>query len=413
MNGLDNVTAKQTIAAPFPTVGNARYAIHRRAPFKSVCVFKNSLMGTGVKQFPATVYAGVPNWLPTHPPGWPYNTPFSLTEAPMYKDMDPGVFEMYPIQVPDMYGDANIAIITNGDQVFVCKRRSIHSIYGVYGDFQQRLIEDGIGCLHRGGAVSTFSGVWIAGDEGLHTWDGSTFRNVMNQKIATLWHTFTRSFDFDGGTDFISIGERDYHLFLTITANSRAQKLSLVYDIKRDIWASEISNLHPIHYFSGIAGGENVECLAVSPWEPGKVIDAGRMVAETAERLPDGNGQGPKFMFDSTFRLSDQIEGETILGDIAVHCNLGSDLRGSNEVDLTVTSSGGVRLEQGDKPTDKVLEPIKSTEKGTIDRWERRVNRRGRVHRVRIERPAPPTDHSVMELVQINLNVVDSGDFGN
>jgi hypothetical protein len=410
MYAIKGVPTETTLSVDCPNYTNTLYFIMRRSPFTDACVNKGSPFFAGVKQFPSRVYVGAPQTNLGLPPGWVPNTPFPITDMPQFQTTEQGAFELFSVDIPDVYGDPIVALLPVGDAVLVCKRRSFHALYGAYPDFTQRVVDDGAGCIHRGGAVATFSGVWAAGHEALYTWRDGRMFDLSFDKTSTIWHSFTR--DFRPDSDWCAIGERDAHLIITLTSSAQRRKGSWFYDIRRDEWMCEITNFAPLHFFSGEQGGDSVECLAVDPEHNGQVIDAGYMVEETKPRLPDGNGLGPSFAYESTYSLAqaEQIEGETILCDVAVHARLDAPQPGKDALAVQVASHGGVRREPGRGVEYKTLAPvISSTDPQIVDRYNLRANQKGRLHSVRISRVDNKRPKgSYCELVQINLSVIDA-----
>jgi hypothetical protein len=407
---IESVPSDQTLSVHAPNITDAPYFIMRRSPFTDACVHKGCPVFSGCAQWPARVYFGDVRTNLGLPPGHPGNALFPVTNDPQFLSTDPGAFELFPIDVPDVGGEPIVAIVNVGDAVLVAKRRAFHAVYGAYPDFQQRVVDDGAGCLHRGGAAQTFSGVFVAGDEALYTWRNGRMEDLSFEKTATIWHSFTRH--FDPTVDYVTIGERDAHIFVGMSSDQRSRFGEWIYDLRRDEWMSEITNFTPRALFSGEQGGASVECLAVSDAHPGQVIDAGHMVLETAPRVPDGNGLGPSFGYESSLALgqSGGLEGETILADIAIHARIDSINPGDDDLAVSVTSRGGVRREIGKPARVKTLRPLGSTDTQLVDRYDRRVNSKGRLHSVTIQRSSRARPVSTYcELMQINVSVIDAG----
>lgn len=379
------------------------YSINRALPFKDVAAHKGSLWGTGVAQYPSRVYVAPPGWNMSLPPGatdpWdPYygvgNTSENVND-----------FFLDFIDVPSSYdGDDNIAILESSGPLLVLKRKAVYGVSGSFPAFSVDMIADGIGCIDIRSAHSYDEGQFWCGETGIFWFTNGQIVDLTRGRINREWRALTRDFDY-GTSDYCTLGVSQGHLIVHITTAGGTIQRTLLCDLRDGSWQSRISNFAPRFMHTSRIPGEAEKLLAVSDERLGRVIDFAPALdgSGTAE---DDAGSGPRLVAYTPEGIGGAgIEDDTRMIDLAVHANVyDADLAGSTSMTVDVLSGGSLTVPATDT---KALTDIDSDTTDRIDRhYYRSVNRRGRLHQVRLEVDTLGTDSSAtkVEVHQIDAS---------
>jgi hypothetical protein len=357
------------------------YAIMRRCPFTDAAAHKGSLFGTGVAQFPNTVYVAPPLWNPAYPPEATY--PFDASV--FYESANANDFLLTPIVVPTAYeGDVNVAILSSPNPLLVLKRSAVHGIYGSFPSFSQDKIADGVGCIDKRSAISGPFGQFWAGEDDVYTYTGSQVIPLMDGKISREWQALIADFDY-GTSDYCAIGETQGHLLVSIVTGGGATNRCYVYDIRNQSWISRFSNHKARYFFSSKVDGEPSELYWVGDGYQGRVMKSSGTIALTTD-AEDDNGTAPRLQAWTPEGIdgTETFDNDARLLDLSVAHNVyDADVAGSTSVAVSVVA--GASLEANASAT-KNLSDIDSDTVDRVDRTRyRTVNTKGRIQQVRFD----------------------------
>jgi len=387
------------------TLTNAQYNIVRRLPFKDATVHKNSLWGTGVKQYPNRVYVGPPLWNIGLPPG--AVEPFDPTADDQFADVDE--FLLQPIDVPSRYDtDPVVALLATPGPLLVLKGASVYGIYGTYPSYEQTLLTNGSGCIDLRSAISVDGIAYWAGREGVFMYAGNQIIPLTRGKIEREWQALMRG--YVAGTSYVSTAVVANHLVisaggLTNTATGEAKigpdssnpsERTFIYDLKSQQWTSRMSNAKMRNMSSIRVAGEVNSIFGVSDDRQGRVIDLTPTITGTkctnraSQTLADADstdaaGTGPRLQAWSSASLAQAsgIEGEARMMDMSIHTNL-YDSGTPATASLAISTAHGEALNQ-DATTVVVHSPVAGDNTDRVDRSKRRINRTGRLHQLRVD----------------------------
>jgi hypothetical protein len=384
---------------------NTQYRIMRRLPFKDAAVHKNSLWGTGVKQYPNRVYAGPPLWNIGLPPG--SVEPYDPTVAPGFADLDE--FLLLEVDVPSRYdGDPVVALLPTPGPLLVLKGASVYGIYGTYPSYEQTILTTGAGCIDLRSAISVDGIAYWAGRDGVFMYAGGQIVPLSRGRIEREWQALMRG--YVQGTSYVSMSVVEGHLVvsagaLTNTATSEAKigpdasnpsDRTFIYDLEARQWTSRMSNARIRNMASVRVPGEINAAFAVSDDRQGRVIDLAPTITGTkctnraSQTLADADstdaaGTGPRLQAWSSASLAQAsgIEGEARMMDMSIHTNL-YDSGTPATASLAISTAHGEALNQ-DATTVVVHSPVAGDNTDRVDRSKRRINRTGRLHQLRVD----------------------------
>lgn len=411
-----------TVSDPISSLTNAQYRILRRLPFKDATVHKNSLWGTGVKQYPNRVYVGPPLWNIGLPPG--AVEPFDPTENGQFSDIDE--FLLLPIDVPSQYdSDPVVAILPTPGPLLVLKGASVYGIFGTNPSLEQSMITTGAGCVDLRSAISVDGVAYWAGRDGIYSYAFGQIQNLTQGRIEREWQALMRG--YVAGTSYVCASVVAGHLVisaggLTNTATGEAKigpdsanpsERTYVMDIKSGQWTARMSNARMRNMATVRVPGEVPSIFGVSDDRQGRVIDLTPTVTGTkctnrasqtlaAADPTDAAGTGPRMQAWSSASLAQAsgIEGEARMLDLSMHTNL-YDTAASPTAAIDVSSAHGDALDSP-STTVKAEGTITGDNVDRVDRTKFRVNKTGRLHQVRIDMdttPATTTKTQIPEMV--------------
>lgn len=359
------------------------YAIMRQLPFKDAAAHKGSLWGTGVAQYPNTVYVGPPGWNIAFPPG--FTEPVDVTPSGGYNSENANDFIMDQIAVPTAYdGDVNIAILSSPSPLLVLKRAAVYGIFGAYPNFSVDKIEDGIGCIDIRSAVSTNNGQFWAGEHGIYAYVGGQVVDLTRGKINREWRALTRDFDY-GTSDYCAIGQAYDHLFVSIVTGGGTTNRCYVYDMANQAWTSRFTNHKARYFFSAQVDGEEEELYWVGDNDQGRVMKSAVTVNATGI-AKDGDGDSPRMQAWTGQGMdgSQTADDDARMLDLAISHNVyDAGAAGSTVMGVSVVAGGSLEAQAN---ATKTLTSINSDTVDRVDRTRfREVNTKGRLQQVRID----------------------------
>lgn len=417
----------KAVSAPSLTYANAQYKILRRLPFKDAAVHKNSLWGTGVKQYPNRVYVGPPLWNIGLPPG--AIEPFDPTANGQFADVDE--FLLQPIDVPSRYDtDPVVAILPTPGPLLVLKGASVYGIYGTYPSYEQTLVTSGAGCIDLRSAITVDGVAYWAGREGIYKYAFGQIQNLTQGRIEREWQALMRGY---GTGSSVSAAVVSGHLVVSAVGLSSAATgeakigpdssnptdRTFVMDIKTGQWTSRLSNARMRNMTSSRVPGEVPSILGVSDDRQGRVIDLTPTITGTkctnraSQTLADADptdaaGTGPRMQAWSSASLgsANGVEGETRMLDLAIHTNL-YDSAATPTATLAISTAHGEALDEN--PTAVVTQsPITGDNVDRVDRNKRRINRTGRLHQVRVDMSTTSATTKKTQIPQIVASLRDN-----
>jgi hypothetical protein len=393
-----------TVAAPISSTSNAQYKVMRRLPFKDAAVHKNSLWGTGVKQYPNRVYVGPPLWNIGLPPG--AVEPLDVSTRGQFADLDE--YLLQPVDVPSRYdSDPVVALLPTPGPLLVLKGASVYGIYGTYPSYEQTLLTTGAGCVDLRSAISVDGIAYWAGRDGIYMYSGGQIQPLTRGRIEREWQALMRGY---GSSSSVSSAVVAGHLIvsavgLSNTATGEAKigpdssnpsDRTFIYDMKAQQWTSRISNARIRNMSSVRVPGEVPSILGVSDDRQGRVIDLTPTITGTkctnraSQTLADADstdaaGTGPRLQAWSSASLAQAsgIEGEARMMDMSIHTNL-YDSGTPATASLAISTAHGEALNQ-DATTVVVHSPVAGDNTDRVDRSKRRINRTGRLHQLRVD----------------------------
>lgn len=406
MSSIQEVVGQDvyTFGTTASSYSNAQYQITRRLPFKDATVHKNSLWGTGVKQYPNRVYVGPPLWNIGLPPG--AVEPFDPSKDGQFADLDELL--LTPVDVPSRYDtDPVIALLATPGPLLVLKGASVYGVYGTYPSYEQTILTTGAGCIDLRSAISVDGIAYWAGRDGVFMYAGSQIIPLTRGKIEREWQGLMRG--YVAGTSYVSAAVVSGHLVVstgdlstsatggakTVADSGNPSNRTFIYDLQAQQWTSRISNVKTRNMSSVRVPGEVNSIFAVSDDHQGRVIDLTPTVTGTkctnraSQTLTDADpidagGTGPRMKAWSSASLAgaNGIEGEARMLDLTLHTNLYDTT--DNAATLTVFTAHGEAL---DEPSSSFVThaPISSDTTDRVDRNKRRINRTGRLHQLRID----------------------------
>ena len=412
---------------PSATLTNAQYRILRRLPFKDATVHKNSLWGTGVKQYPNRVYVGPPLWNIGLPPG--AIEPFDPTVNGQFADLDE--YLLQPVDVPSRYdSDPVVALLPTPGPLLVLKGASVYGIYGTYPSYEQTLLTTGAGCVDLRSAISVDGIAYWAGRDGIYMYSGGQIQPLTRGRIEREWQALMRGY---GSSSSVSAAVVAGHLIvsavgLSNTATGEAKigpdssnptDRTFIYDMKAQQWTSRISNARIRNMSSVRVPGEVPSILGVSDDRQGRVIDLTPTITGTkctnraSQTLADADptdaaGTGPRMQAWSSSSMggANGVEGETRMLDLVIHTNL-YDSASTPTATLAVSTAHGESLDEN--PTAVVTQAsITGDNVDRVDRNKRRINRSGRLHQVRVDMSTTSSTTKKTQIPQIVASLRDN-----
>jgi hypothetical protein len=416
-----------TLAAPGGTPQNEQYKIMRRLPFKDATVHKNSLWGTGVKQYPNRVYVGPPLWNIGLPPG--AVEPFDIATRGQFADLDE--YLLQPVDVPSRYdSDPVVALLPTPGPLLVLKGASVYGIYGTYPSYEQTLLTTGAGCVDLRSAISVDGIAYWAGRDGIYMYSGGQIQPLTRGRIEREWQALMRGY---GSSSSVSAAVVAGHLIvsavgLSNTATGEAKigpdssnptDRTFIYDMKAQQWTSRISNARIRNMSSVRVPGEVPSILGVSDDRQGRVIDltptitGAKCTNRASQTLADADptdaaGTGPRMQAWSSSSMggANGVEGETRMLDLVIHTNL-YDSAGTPTATLAVSTAHGESLDEN--PTTVVTQAsITGDSVDRVDRNKRRINRSGRLHQVRVDMSTTSSTTKKTQIPQIVASLRDN-----
>lgn len=416
-----------TLAAPISSTSNAQYKVMRRLPFKDAAVHKNSLWGTGVKQYPNRVYVGPPLWNIGLPPG--AVEPLDISTRGQFADLDE--YLLQPVDVPSRYdSDPVVALLPTPGPLLVLKGASVYGIYGTYPSYEQTLLTTGAGCVDLRSAISVDGIAYWAGRDGIYMYSGGQIQPLTRGRIEREWQALMRGY---GSSSSVSAAVVAGHLIvsavgLSNTATGEAKigpdssnptDRTFIYDMKAQQWTSRISNARIRNMSSVRVPGEVPSILGVSDDRQGRVIDLTPTITGTkctnraSQTLADADptdaaGTGPRMQAWSSSSMggANGIEGETRMLDLVIHTNL-YDSAGTPTATLAVSTAHGESLDEN--PTAVVTQAsITGDNVDRVDRNKRRINRSGRLHQVRVDMSTTSSTTKKTQIPQIVASLRDN-----
>lgn len=405
ITNVNSYTATTINGDYFPSwsVNNTQYRILRRLPFKDATVHKNSLWGTGVKQYPNRVYVAPPLWNMGIPPG--AVEPWDPMDG--FQDIDE--FTLTPIDVPSRYDtDPVVALLPTPGPLLVLKGASVYGIYGTYPSYEQTILTTGAGCIDLRSAISVDGIAYWAGRDGVFMYTGGQIVPISRGRIEREWQALMRG--YVQGTSYVSAAVVAGHLIisaggLTSTATGEAKigpdssnptERTFIYDLEARQWTSRMSNARIRNMASVRVPGEVDSIFAVSDDRQGRVIDLTPTITGTkctnraSQTLADADstdaaGTGPRLQAWSSASLAQAsgIEGEARMMDMSIHTNL-YDSGTPATASLAISTAHGESLNQ-DATAVVVHSPVAGDNTDRVDRSKRRINRTGRLHQLRVD----------------------------
>lgn len=413
----DADTLSHATAPAFPANWtNQRYQITRRLPWKDVCVYRESLVGTGCEQFPNRVWVAPPGWSMNGPPG--FVEPVKMEWS--YESSNPDDFTLYYLDVPTPHaGDPNVAILASPNGINVLKRREHHLITGSFPNFSQRLVNSGVGCIDIRSAQSfKFGRVW-GGEDGFYVEeDSGRVRDLTEGRINSLWRSITAIGDYGPtNADVCAAGEVGGVLFVGISTDGGADYHLFTYDLEEGVWASRWTNHASRFFFTSKLDGEAERLLSITDdnaadderhvWDLGPAVLGG--AARTAQ-----NGEF-SITTGSGMAQAAGMEGEATVADVAVHAGARSATAETNVAALKVdlTHANGVRQTAAEtKRLGTVAADLEAvTSDVTVRRNDMRANRSGRLITLEISTTQEgledknPLD---VEIAEVVFDLIDS-----
>lgn len=393
----------KTFASSTTHYTNAQYRIMRRLPFKDATVHKNSLIGTGVKQYPNRVYIAPPLWNMSLPPGAvdPHDP------AQLFADLDE--FLLAPIDVPSQFdGDPVVALLSTNSPLLVLKGNSVYGIYGTYPSYEQTLIAFGSGCIDLRSAISVDGIAYWAGKDGVFMYAGGQIQALTGGKIEREWQALMRG--YVAGTSYVTTAFVAGHLVVSAGGlsdaptgeakigpdSSNPSARTYIYDMRSRQWTSRVSNARMRNLSSVRVPGEVPSIFGVSDDRQGRVVDLTPIVTGTkctnrasqtlsAADSTDAAGTGPRMQAWSSASLAQAngIEGEARLLDLTIHTSL-TDSASPPTAAVSVATAHGDSL---DAPSTVVVTQgtVTGDSVDRVDRTKFRVNKTGRLHQVRVD----------------------------
>ncbi|MGA0133182.1 MAG: hypothetical protein ACO3ND_02370 [Opitutales bacterium] len=411
-----------------PAFGTTQYKIARRLPFKDATVHKNSLWGTGVRQYPNRVYVAPPLWNVGLPPG--SVEPFDPISNSTFADVDE--FFLTPVDVPSRFDtDPVTAILSTPGPLLVLKGASVYGIFGAYPSYEQTLLANGSGCIDLRSAFTVDGVAYWAGREGVFMYSGGQIIPLARGRIEREWQALMRG--YVAGTSYVSAAVVSNHLVISVggltnTATGEAKigpdssnpsDRTYIYDLKAQVWTSRISNARMRNMSSVRVPGEVNSIFAVSDDRQGRVIDLTPTVTgvkctnRASQTLTDADptdaeGTGPRMQAWSSASLAaaNGIEGEARMLDMALHTNL-YDTGTPATTSLAVSTAHGEALD--DDATSVVTHsPVAGDSVDRVDRSKRRVNRTGRLHQLRVDLSTTAATTKKTQVPEVVLSLRDN-----
>jgi hypothetical protein len=356
------------------------YAIMRACPFRDVAAHRESLWGSGVKQYPSRVYVSPPGWSPTLPPG--FTRPFD--PALFLNSENANDFFLDFIDVPASTDtDIVVALLESPNPLLVLKRETVYGIFGSFGGLSVNKIAEGVGCIDIRSAKSYAEGQFWAGEGGVYWYTGGQIRDLTSGKINREWRALTRDFDY-GTSDFCSIWIASGHLFVSIITGAGATTRTYVCDLRDGSWQSRFTNTAAKYGFTSRIPGEKEKAFIVGgDIAQGRVADVAPCV-DGSGTAKDDAGNYPRLQAYTSSALAQNtgIDGLSRMIDITFHTNVvDAGVAGSTSITPSVVQGGGIANEADATTT---LADIDSDTVDRIDRTEYRVSKEGRLHQARV-----------------------------
>jgi hypothetical protein len=408
-----------------------RYMILRRCPFKDAAVHRESLWGTGVSQYPSTVYV----WPPSANIGIPpqSTSPYAVTSHAGYANasvtgfLTDNDYTLFSLDVPSKY-DASpiVALLSTDGPLLVLKTDSVYAIHGTFdatqaasgGNLDVNKVADWGGCIDLRSAISGESGVFWAGADGIYTWRSGQIVDITAGKIQREWRALMNGYSANTSTVACGIAANAY---LIVSVNGLSTSLTsgaiigpdtsapssrtLVYDLRSEKWLGRMSNFSPEQMWTVTGEDGDSECL--SGYLTTKFIDVTPAFSPDSTSATDENSSGPAMKLWSTCSLAqaEGTEGESRFCDLSIHTNIYDSSSPYSSVGLTAVSGGSL---YSDANTSKSLDAISGDSTDRVDRNKRSVNRTGRLHQLRVESSSTSSSNKKIEVSELVLSFRDS-----
>lgn len=391
ISAVSSDTALTTIAAP-DIASEAQYHITRSLPFADACVWKRSLIGTGVVQYPNRVYICPPDWDLESPPG---SVPPLRMEAASFNNTDANYFLVDFVDVPSTVDtDACVAVLPTPGPLLVLKKDSCHGIYGDYPSFSQALLRRGAGCIDMRSTVDCRWGQFWAGREGIYWFTTSQgLRDITADRINGTWRDLVATYYGESGF-YCAMGQSGEKLFVSI-GDATAGK-TLCFDVQRQRWDGYVSNHQAVYFDAPRDDARTLLWAAASTMsDPEKLRDSGAMVAG-AGPVNDGalltTAAAPVMTATTATGLAraEGIDGLAKMVDVAVSAEVSGPATGHAKLTPSAVIAGGIDDEASSSTSSlPAIEPDASG--STIQRASGRIHRKGRTHAVKVDTTSTPS----------------------
>lgn len=374
-----------------------QYHITRGLPWKDACVYRGSLCGVGVAQYPNRVYIAPPGWDMESPPG---SVPPLRLAATSFNNADPNYFLLDFIDVPSTVDtDPVVALLPSTGPLLVIKGNSLYGIYGDFPNFTQSLISDGAGCIDRRSAFACAYGQFWAGSTGVFRYTPSSGPvDVTQGRINGEWRRLVRAMA-DGSGFFCAAGEANGKLIVSI--GNTARECVLVHDIESGAWDGFQDIPAFVSCGNRAGAGGAADLLVVAPsvdpdatppageTRAKRELEYGLMLAGSREAKPlDYGASRPPRMRVSTgtaLARNEGIDGLSRMVDVSMSATVeGTSSAGTSTfstASVDVVTSGGVL---GDDATSTNTGMVSIPEPGGGRRRDR-VGRVGRLHQLGVD----------------------------
>lgn len=407
--------------------GSVPYKILSRCPFRDATVHKDSLWGTGVKEYPNTVYVWPPTAELSLPPG--SESPYAVTSNAGYANTTITGFRtdrdyaLFSLDVPSKYDSTKIeALLSTDEALLVLKTDSVYAIYGTFNTTTQDVggglsvskLTDWGGCIDLRSAISGESGVFWCGKNGIFTHSAGAISDITAGKVQREWRGLMNG--YVQGTSVVTAGvAADRYLIVcasglddTLTGDAKIgpdssspTNRTLIYDIPTESWMGRMSNFVASHIWTADIEDGGAECVAING-ALSNLMDVSPAFDDANTTSPaDGDGAYPrmKVWSSSSLAQAEGVEGEARFCDLMVHSNLYDSATPTSVIELSVVSGGGIG---SPLDTTKTLTSITGDSVDRVDRSKRTVNKSGRLHQLRLDMSttdAQNADSSINELV--------------
>jgi hypothetical protein len=440
ISAMNTSTGVMSVDAELDAQTNAAYRIMRRLPFKDAQVYKGSLFGTGVKQYPNRVYVAPPGWNMSLPPGGtdPFDpvAPCGWTSTAVTGFTDLSDFTLSFYDVPSQYdGSDVVALLPTSGPMLVLKSDAVYGMFGSWPTFDVQMVANGAGCIDIRSAVSIAGNAYWAGSEGIYTYRGGQVQNLTSGRIEREWRSLVSA--FSPATSTVSMGVVSGHLFVSIrgltagiatgaingSSGTAPTSRTYCYHIPTGTWTGTFGNLTSSYMWSNQVAGEADSLLAETGQSTGRVIDIAPTVtgirtytqvspretqALQAASVSDGSTSSfpdIEAWTGSALAQATGIEGESRFCDLTVHATLTDTTSPTTTIVATTVHTGSLFEAAA---ASKIAGTITATTTTTPIRRKFLVNRTGRLHQVQLIRGVSNTTNTKSDIPEIVMSFRDS-----